>query len=50
VGISTGVQVAEILTYAEGAIVGSVLVKALADGGVEAIARCAAELSPPKAS
>ena len=50
VGISTGAQVTEILTYAEGAIVGSVLVKALADGGVEAIGRCAAELSLPKAS
>lgn len=46
VGISTGAQVAEVLTYAEGAIVGSVLVKALSDGGVDAVGRCAADLSP----
>ena len=46
VGISSGAQVAEVLTYAEGAIVGSLLVKALADGGVPAVARCAAELAP----
>lgn len=46
VGISTGAQVAEVLTYAEGAIVGSVLVKALADGGVGELTRCAAQLSP----
>jgi tryptophan synthase alpha chain len=46
VGISTGAQVAEVLTYAEGAIVGSVLVKALSDGGVDAVGRCAAGLLP----
>lgn len=46
VGISTGPQVTEVLTYAEGAIVGSVLVKALADDGVSGVGRCAAELSP----
>lgn len=46
VGISTGAQVAEVLTYAEGAIVGSALVKTLSDGGVAAVGRCAAELSP----
>jgi tryptophan synthase alpha chain len=46
VGISTGAQVAEVLTYAEGAIVGSVLVKALSDGGVDAVGRCAADLLP----
>ena len=46
VGISTRPQVAEVLTYAEGAIVGSVLVKALADDGVTGVGRCAAELSP----
>ena len=46
VGISSGAQVAEVLTYAEGAIVGSLLVKALADGGVPAVGRCAAELAP----
>jgi tryptophan synthase alpha chain len=38
VGISTGDQVAEILAYADGAIVGSALVRALATGGVEAVA------------
>jgi len=46
VGISSGAQVAEVLSYAEGAIVGSLLVKALSDGGVEAVGRCAAELAP----
>jgi tryptophan synthase alpha chain len=46
VGISTGTQVAEVLTYAEGAIVGSVLVKALSDGGVDAVGRCAVDLLP----
>lgn len=45
VGISTGAQVREVLGYADGAIVGSALVKALADGGVEAVARTAAELA-----
>ena len=45
VGISTGDQVREVLGYADGAIVGSALVKALADGGVDAVARTAAELA-----
>ena len=45
VGISTGDQVREVLQYADGAIVGSALVKALADGGVDAVARTAAALS-----
>ncbi len=45
VGISTGEQVREVLAYADGAIVGSALVAALADGGVPAVARAAAELS-----
>jgi tryptophan synthase alpha chain len=44
-GISTADQVAEVLGYADGAIVGSALVKALADGGVERVAEVAAELS-----
>jgi tryptophan synthase alpha chain len=44
-GISTADQVAEVLGYADGAIVGSALVKALADGGVERVAQVAAELS-----
>ncbi|TAJ46185.1 MAG: tryptophan synthase subunit alpha [Herbiconiux sp.] len=45
IGISTADQIAEILSYADGAIVGSALVKALADGGVDAVGRLAAELS-----
>lgn len=44
-GISTAEQVAEVLEYADGAIVGSALVKALADGGVAAAGRVAAELA-----
>jgi tryptophan synthase alpha chain len=44
-GISTAAQVREILAYADGAIVGSALVRALADGGVEAVGALAAELS-----
>jgi tryptophan synthase alpha chain len=44
-GISTGAQVAEVLEYADGAIVGSALVKALADGGVEAAGALAADLA-----
>jgi tryptophan synthase alpha chain len=42
IGISTGEQVSEVLSYADGAIVGSMLVKALADGGVAGV-RAAAE-------
>jgi len=42
IGISTGEQVAEVLGYADGAIVGSMLVKSLADGGVAGV-RAAAE-------
>ena len=44
-GISTAAQVAEVLEYADGAIVGSALVKALAEGGVVAVGELAAELS-----
>ena len=33
------------LEYADGAIVGSALVKALADGGVDAVGELAAELA-----
>jgi tryptophan synthase alpha chain len=47
-GISTPEQVREVLTYADGAIVGSLLVKALADGGVDAVAEAAALLSTGK--
>ena len=44
-GISTAAQVAEVLEYADGAIVGSALVKALAQGGVAAGGELAAELA-----
>jgi tryptophan synthase alpha chain len=47
-GISTPEQVREVLGYADGAIVGSLLVKALADGGVDAVARAAADLATGK--
>jgi tryptophan synthase alpha chain len=50
VGISTPEQVREVLDYADGAIVGSLLVKALADGGVDAVARTAALLATGKTS
>ncbi|MEO8907562.1 MAG: tryptophan synthase subunit alpha [Microbacteriaceae bacterium] len=45
VGISTAEQVAEVLEYADGAIVGSALVKALADGGVHRVGEVAAALA-----
>jgi tryptophan synthase alpha chain len=45
IGISTADQVREVLEYADGAIVGSALVRALSDGGVPALARTAAALS-----
>ncbi len=48
VGISTARQVREVLSYADGAIVGSALVSALADGGVAGVARVAAELASGK--
>lgn len=44
-GISTGEQVAEVLEYAEGAIVGSALVRALADGGVDGVRAVAESLA-----
>jgi len=44
-GISTPAQVREVLSYADGAIVGSVFVSALASGGVSAVAETAAALS-----
>jgi tryptophan synthase alpha chain len=47
-GISTPEQVSEVLEYADGAIVGSMLVKALADGGVDAVAAAAALLASGK--
>jgi tryptophan synthase alpha chain len=45
VGISTADQVREVLGYADGAIVGSALVRALAEGGVKAVASTAAALA-----
>ncbi|MES2172014.1 MAG: tryptophan synthase subunit alpha, partial [Actinomycetota bacterium] len=45
IGISTNEQVREVLEYADGAIVGSALVKALADGGVGGLATFTARLS-----
>lgn len=48
VGISTPEQVAEVLDYADGAIVGSALVTALAEGGVDRVARLASALSQGK--
>lgn len=44
-GISSPEQVREVLQYADGAIVGSVLVEALATGGVSAVAATAARLA-----
>jgi tryptophan synthase alpha chain len=45
IGISTGAQVREVLEYADGAIVGSAIVSALADDGVAGVARIADELA-----
>jgi tryptophan synthase alpha chain len=49
IGISTPAQVAEVLGYADGAIVGSALVTSLADGGVTGVAATAASLAQGKA-
>jgi tryptophan synthase alpha chain len=46
IGISTSEQVAEVNGYADAAIVGSVFVRAYAEGGVEAVKRKVAELKP----
>jgi tryptophan synthase alpha chain len=48
IGISSPEQVREVLEYADGAIVGSILVKALAEGGVDAVAKAAAHLATGK--
>jgi tryptophan synthase alpha chain len=45
VGISSAQQVREVLGYADGAIVGSALVAALANGGVTAVAKIAGQLA-----
>lgn len=44
-GISTADQVRDVLSYADGAIVGSALVASLAEGGVPAVARTASALA-----
>jgi len=43
-GISTPDQVRDVVSFADGAIVGSALVKALAEEGVDGVARRVAEL------
>ena len=45
VGISNPEHVADVLSYADGAIVGTALVAALAEGGVAGVGKLAAELS-----
>ncbi|WOF21502.1 tryptophan synthase subunit alpha [Microbacterium betulae] len=45
IGVSTPDQIASILEYADGAIVGTALVRALGDGGVEALAAKTRELA-----
>jgi tryptophan synthase alpha chain len=45
VGISNPGHVADVLSYADGAIVGTALVAALAEGGVPAVGKLAAALS-----
>lgn len=50
IGISTPDQVAGVLEYADGAIVGTALVRALRDGGVEGVARTARALTAGTAS
>lgn len=50
IGISTPEQVASVLDYADGAIVGTALVRALRDGGVARLGELARALSAGKAS
>lgn len=45
IGISTGKQVASVLEYSEGAIVGSALVRALTEGGIDALVEVTQSLS-----
>ena len=45
IGISTPEQVADVLSYADGAIVGSALVRALSEGGIPSLTRLAASLA-----
>ncbi|MGI8538006.1 MAG: tryptophan synthase subunit alpha [Mycobacteriales bacterium] len=44
-GVSNGAQAAEVAGFADGVVVGSALVRALQDGGVEAVRRLSAELA-----
>ncbi|MCW2665980.1 MAG: trpA [Frankiales bacterium] len=44
-GVSDGAQAAEVAAFADGVIVGSALVRALGDGGVEAVRALAADLA-----
>lgn len=44
-GVSNGEQAAEVAAYADGVIVGSAFVRALRDGGVDAVRRLAADLA-----
>jgi tryptophan synthase alpha chain len=44
IGISTSQQVSEVNSYADGAIVGSVFIKAYRDGGLEALKKSVIEL------
>ena len=44
-GVSDGAQAAEVARFADGVIVGSALVRALGDGGVDAVRRLAADLA-----
>lgn len=44
-GISTAQQVREVLEYADGAIIGSAFVRALAEGGLERLAAVASDLA-----
>jgi tryptophan synthase alpha chain len=45
IGVSTGAQAAQVAGFADGVVVGSALVSALQDGGVDAVRRLAAELA-----
>jgi len=45
IGVSTAEQVRDVCAYADGAIVGSALVRALADGGIPALSGLAADLA-----
>jgi tryptophan synthase alpha chain len=44
-GVSTGAQAAQVASFADGVVVGSALVTALRDGGVDAVRRLSAELA-----